>query len=283
MTFIDIEKKFFSLGVLGKQISYSLSPLIYNTWFDCFGLSGRCDLIQKDFFDFEDISEEIRKYDGWAVTVPYKEKMFEWLKRQSHSSWDALVDSVGIVNIIKNYQGGVEATNTDAKALDFLLPQDRQTEEFKNILIFGNGGVAKTTKAVFVKGNADASVFNVCRFKGDSFEEKKVSFNNLKSLEGINFDIVVNATPLGTLRCRDDVLLSQIDDFLSSQNTRFMVDWAYDRKPTFFESVALKRQVSFIGGLDLLIQQAAFAFEFWFGLVPPIDLAKQAIQKALKS
>lgn len=283
MTIIDIKKKKISLGVLGKQISYSLSPVIYKTWFDHFGLIGRCDLIQKEVFDFDDISQEIKNYDGWAVTVPFKEKMFEWLKRQPYSSWGALVDSAGVVNIIKNHQGVFEATNTDAKALDFLLSQQiKDWHSVENVLILGNGGVSKTTKAVLLGKKQDISIFIASRSGVACFEEKIVSLAELRELDVFSFDMVVNATPLGTSRCQDEVALPQIKSFLNHQKIKLVIDWVYDLEPTFFEKCAREMQISFIGGLDLLIQQAAFAFEFWFGLVPPIDLAKQAIQNHLK-
>lgn len=283
MTFIDIKKKKISLGVLGKQISYSLSPVIYKTWFDNFGFTGRCALIQKDVFDFDDISQEIKNYDGWAVTVPYKEKMFEWLKTQDRSSWDAWVDSVGVVNIIGHTQGVFDATNTDAKALGFLLSQRVGLwKPMKNILILGNGGVSKTSKAVILRENPDASIFVANRSDVTNKEEKTISLCDLKELKDVRFDMIVNATPLGTSRSQDEAPLLQIEKFLNRQNIKFIVDWVYDVEPTFFEREACEKQISFIGGLDLLIQQAAFAFEFWFGLVPPIDLAKQAIQNHLK-
>ncbi len=276
-----------SLGVLGKNISYSLSPVIYGAWFDHFNMDGDCCLVQKNRFDFDEISFEFAKYYGWAITVPYKEKIFEWLKQHAFASWDGWVGKLGIANIIKSKEDHVMATNTDAMALNFFVSQSDYAQKLKfckNVLILGGGGVAKTSEVVLKNFQHEQELFTIYKAQRNikkNERENNISLYDFKTMEKIGFDVVINATPLGTSRDEETVLLNEISAVLRQKKVSLVIDWAYDLTPTFWDKWVKQEDISFLGGVDLLIYQASFAFEFWFGLVPPIDLAKQALINAL--
>lgn len=238
-------------------------------------------------FDFEEVSLEFSKYYGWAITVPYKEKIVEWLKTHPSASWDSWVEELGVANIIKNKEDCVVATNTDALALGFFLSQNDFTEKLKfskNVLILGGGGVAKTSEAVLKRIMPEQRSFNIYMAQRNLVGKdckNNISLYDFKTMEKIGFDVIINATSMGTSRNEEHHVLTEISAVLKQNKGSLVIDWAYDVTPTFWDCWTKQEDVLFLGGTDLLIQQAAFAFEFWFGLVPPLFLAKQAIESAI--
>ncbi len=155
-------------GLLGKNISYSLSPLLHNTAFAHFDIPAEYKLfdIPEDKID-SFIEQEVYagRINGFNVTVPYKIKMRDMFLGQSNENdW---VKIIGAINTVKVDSGSISTYNTDTQGFYESLSEDAEfdpglTEE---IFIFGAGGagraislyMAMTTAPITIHGLPPAS------------------------------------------------------------------------------------------------------------------------------
>jgi shikimate 5-dehydrogenase len=86
-----------------------------------------------------------------------------------------------------------------------------------------------------------------------------------------SWDLLVNATPLGTY---PDAEVSPLDaDALSGG---IVYDLVYNPERTRLLRDAERAGCRTIGGLDMLVAQAALQFEWWMGVPAPVDVMREA-------
>ena len=127
----------FQLGLLGHQISESLSPRLHRH------LGRWADIeIQYDLYDtceasFEDILELMasRRLSGFNVTAPYKSKIMGRLQAIDESA-----EAVGAINtVLVDASGQWTGANTDVTALQRVLSEHRG----RQASVIGAGGAAR--------------------------------------------------------------------------------------------------------------------------------------------
>lgn len=91
----------------------------------------------------------------------------------------------------------------------------------------------------------------------------------------MEFDLVVNATPLGL--APDDP--SPID-FGALGTVGAAMDLVYAPQPTAFVRAADRQGVRVTDGLEMLVQQGAVAFERWWNVEAPVDAMRDALDGA---
>jgi shikimate 5-dehydrogenase len=92
-----------------------------------------------------------------------------------------------------------------------------------------------------------------------------------------SWDLLVNATPVGSAEQRDAV------PFAGPFDGRLVYDLVYDPDPTELMRRAVGEGCSTIGGLEMLVAQAERQFEIWTGQPPPAGLFADAAANAMKS
>ena len=93
-----------------------------------------------------------------------------------------------------------------------------------------------------------------------------------------NFDIVINATPLGTtgpLQTETPATASQL------AGARFVYDLVYNPTPTRFLREAASVGCETLGGLEMLVAQAEEQFKLWTGASAPERVMRDAADRAL--
>ncbi len=98
----------------------------------------------------------------------------------------------------------------------------------------------------------------------------------LSDADPLEFDIVVNATPIG-MNSGDESLLSA--DQLAG--VKFVYDLVTRTADTPLIAEAKKAGVPAIGGLEMLIAQAEMQFEIWTGQKPVCGLMKTSLDSRL--
>jgi len=222
-------------GLLGKKIGYSYSKLIYE-------FSGyNYELVEVSEEDLESFIKG-KKYKGLNVTIPYKEKVIEFLDELSF-----VAKKCGVVNTIINDNGKLIGDNTDYYGFLFLLKEYGTLEELRNksFLILGSGATSKTIRMVLNdNGINDVKVAS----SKDGFDY------HYSELSDLHFDFVINATPVGTypnisekIDARGDNI---IDVIYNPYKTRLELDNKFNAS-----------------GLDMLIVQAIESMNR-FNLIP---------------
>ncbi len=259
------------VGIIGWPLTYTLSPTIHNAAFAALGMDW--------FYDAMAIPPDIvylglrepadHGYVGVNVTIPHKEAVLR------HVLPDDTAHAVGAVNTVdlRNYKG----YNTDVSGfIDDLRAHDIALEG-AHVVVLGAGGAARA--AVYGLGRAGARVSVVNRTP----ERANMMLANLSihlpklearvlSFEEVardTIDLLVNCTPLGMYPHVND---SAWDESVPFPREVTVYDMIYRPSKTRLMQQAESHGGRAIGGLGMLVRQAAAAFALWTGVNPPLEV-----------
>ena len=90
------------------------------------------------------------------------------------------------------------------------------------------------------------------------------------------FNLIVNATPLGTFPAIDQTPLPQMKKL---SDKTIVYDLVYNPYKTTFLNNAIKagKDIMVINGIEMLIQQAARSFKLWTNKDMPVDEVREYI------
>lgn len=227
--------------LIGKKLGHSFSNKIHNFVFKELGIVASYELVEVD--DLTSFIKEAKtKYQGFNVTIPYKEEILPYLDYISDEA--KALKNVNTVKIINNKLYGY---NTDSYGFREMLNQYNIDYNNKECYILGSGGAAKTCYySLLDKAKA---VHLVSRNKKS---EKIISYADLNKR---NIDLLVNATPVGMY---PNILDCPVNEEVLN-NTKEVVDLIYNPRQTSF----LKKKNSYNNGFTMLILQAIKADEIW--------------------
>ncbi|MEK6558456.1 MAG: shikimate dehydrogenase [Candidatus Margulisiibacteriota bacterium] len=270
-------------AVIGYPLGYSLSPLLHNTFFEKEGIAA-------DYTSVPLAPQELsfwvkgRTFAGFNVTVPYKESIVSFLDDHSHRT---VVRKIGAVNTVKNINGKLLGTNTDAPGFTMMLKEELNLSmEGLNILVLGAGGASRAI--VYAAGEAGVKQINVydtdtekCHLLSLNFSELPMTVieSDLKTVLP-RIDLVVNATPVGMEATLDMSILSEEDLALLNPNTP-VVDIIYVPAETKLLRLARERGLPTCNGLGMLVGQGILAQSFWFGKQLDYVYAKSILLRGL--
>ncbi len=262
-------------AVIGYPIAHSKSPRIHGFWLQQLGLAGSYDAI-------EVLPENLRRFcaelpssrlAGVNVTLPHKIAV-----AQHVAAMTPLAAQVGAVNtVIVQADGSLLGHNTDVGG--FAQPLTKM-DDFtgKKAVVLGAGGAARAIVAGLASlGLGSIHIVNRSLDKAAELGEiAPVSVQDWHSVDAAleGAAILVNTTSLGMTG------QPPLDINLSPLATGAVVnDIVYAPLETALLAQARQRGLRTIDGLDMLIGQAAEAFELFFGAAP--DRAEDATLRAL--
>ena len=227
-------------GLIGKNIYYSLSPVIhlsfFNYYYELFSLDSEKEVEEK---------LKAKDFDGLNVTVPYKKTVMPYL-----DFIDEKAKQIGSVNTVVNKDGVLYGYNTDYYG--FLKTLEKVDFEPKNkkCLVLGSGGASLSVKQALI--DRGAKVIVISRSGEDNY-------NNISR----HFDasLIVNTTPLGKYPDNNKMPLS-LDGF---ENLEAVIDINYTPLKSKLLIEAGKKNVKVSGGLTMLVWQAKKSAELFAG------------------
>ncbi|HUP90293.1 MAG TPA: hypothetical protein VM100_13125, partial [Longimicrobiales bacterium] len=184
-------------------------------------------------------------------------------------------------NTYWSYKGKVQGENTDVIGFQHALREVVADPRGIRALIVGAGGGARAVlyslleqgaAGVTVLGRASKRKTEIMHVAGRRV--KRVAFiNNEKLLRDEGFDLVINATPLG-LRDADRMpfSLNRIGGVTA------VYDMVYRKGGTAWVNYAKSLGIPAADGAEMLVQQAAAAFELWFETQAPIATMRRAFE-----
>lgn len=191
-----------------------------------------------------------RSYKAINVTIPYKEAVIPYLDYV-----DDTAKTIGAVNTIVNCDGRLYGYNTDFFGLKALVLRSGISLENRSVLILGSGGTSKTALAV-AKHLGCREVHRVSRKE----KEGCITYSQAKT-DYSYADILINTTPCGMFPQIGESAV-KIEDFPHVQG---VIDVVYNPLRTKLVCDALHRGIPAVGGLYMLVAQAAFAAERFLG------------------
>ncbi len=270
------------IGLVGSLVSHSLSPPIHNSAFAATGTNAVYVL-----FETRDISTFIRRMvhprtreldwqlRGLSVTAPHKLAVMELL------DWvEPAAREMGAVNTIVVEGETLRGFNTDAPG--FLKPLVQMFGDLRDArcAVFGAGGAASAALWSLARAGANATVVARDGTKAGAVAQRFGA--DWMPLEGAcfeGFDVVINATPLGTLGQLESEAAATASQLYGA---RLVYDLVYNPVETKLMREARAAGCQTLGGLAMLVAQAVEQFKLWTGTPPPQDVMQEAAERGLK-
>jgi shikimate dehydrogenase len=238
-------------GLVGKNIDYSFSKGYFTDKFQQRNLLDY-NYSNIDIQNIEEFPKYIKQnssFSGLNVTIPYKETIIPYLDKLSKRAAE-----IGAVNTIKITKSGkLKGFNTDylgfKKSLEPLLNQYHQ-----KALILGTGGASKAVAYALKK--LKIPYLYVSR----TADGEAISYNQITKNTFIEFQIIVNCSPVGT--SPNSNLCPEIPyDFFTTNHIAF--DLIYNPAETLFLKKAKEQGAVIKNGLEMLTLQAEKSWEIW--------------------
>lgn len=261
-------------GVIGRPIMHSLSPAMHNAAFNALRMDAvYLPLAAADFADFVAFAEGV-PLAGVSVTAPFKLDAF------AHAGHvDAAAERTGSVNTLRRLDtadsNAWEGCNTDVAG--FLAPlRNRIMLPGCRATVMGAGGAARSAAAALVEAGAVTSIAGRDAARVAAAARHSQADVAAWPPAAGSWDLLVNATPVGTAPALDD---SPLPD--GPFTGRLVYDLVYNPRATRLLRDAGDAGCDTLGGLDMLVAQAERQFEWWTGVKPEAAVMRRAAENAL--
>lgn len=251
--------------VIGDPIAHSKSPLIHGFWLDALGIDAEYRATRvtadglTDYFAARYIDPAWR---GCNITIPHKLVALDHVADRG-----GVRDTIGAINLAFRDGDDLVGTNTDAAG--FYAPISDVDLVGRAVAVIGAGGAARAILFALAKvGAGRVTILNRTPLKAAALLAKFGLKGDALPL-GAPLPpaaLVVNTSALGmTGQPTLDLDLSPLPE------DAIVYDIVYAPLETPLLKAARDRDLATVDGLEMLIGQAALAFELLFGAEPPRD------------
>lgn len=227
-------------GLIGEHLGHSFSVMIHE-------LLGDYSFVLRELAPSElEAFVKSDELDAYCVTIPYKKAVMPFLDVISPEA-----QAIGAVNVVVNGKDGKRyGYNTDYFGFDYMVSRSGVSVEGKKAVVLGGGGASATACALLRdKGAKSIVVID----KDDNTPEGIAPHRDA--------EIIVNTTPVG-MYPKNMISPVSLDDF---PDTQAVLDVVYNPARTALMLDAEKRGIAAVGGLSMLVAQAAKGFEHFTG------------------
>jgi len=286
----------FHLGLTGFPLEHSLSPRLHGAALKACGLVGDYTLFPVPPGDRQALAALLDRLragslDGLNVTIPHKQAVLPLLDELTPAA-----RAIGAVNTVyrqSTRQGSrLIGDNTDAPGFrmdlsNFLSGLDGYGPSSPpSALVLGAGGAARAV--VYALLEEGWRLFLASRRPSQAQELARdlsslphrlpvispVLYSLLSTLDFSGLSLVVNTTPLGMSPAVD---ASPWPDGLPLPPRAAVYDLVYNPRETRLVQQARAASLPAIGGLGMLVEQAALAFERWTEQRVPREVLFEAV------
>ncbi|PCG13722.1 shikimate dehydrogenase family protein [Sphingomonas adhaesiva] len=262
--------------VIGDPIAHSKSPLIHGFWLEKLGIAAdyrATRVAPDDLASFFAARADDPAWRGCNVTVPHKVAALDHVPDPG-----GLRASIGAINTVFRDEGGaLVGTNTDAAG--FVSPIAGLDLAGRPVAVVGAGGAARAVLFALARlGVGRVTLLNRTPLKGAAllaqFGLKGDALPLTARLPAAA--LLVNTSALGMAGQPPlDLDLSPLPD------DAVVYDIVYAPLETPLLAAAAARGLDTVDGLEMLVGQAALAFELFFGAAPPRDHDEELRERLL--
>ena len=252
--------------VIGDPIKQSKSPLIHKFWLDRLGIEAdyrACHVEPAELVDYIGQRSDDPNWRGCNVTLPHKIEIMDLV-----SDPGGVRDNIGAMNtIVRQADNSLIGTNTDAAG--FMAPIADTDWSGKHAVIIGAGGAARAVLfALKQVGIGEVTFVARSGLKASGLLMQSSLKGGVLPMDARlpEADLLINASPLG-MTGKEPLEL----DLGSLPLDALVYDLVYAPLETGLLKAAKRRDLAVVDGLDMLIGQAALAFELFFGATPPME------------
>lgn len=252
--------------VIGDPIAHSKSPLIHNFWLKELRLPGLYRAAHVRPEALADYVAERRADPDWRgcnVTLPHKVAVMDLVDDPGD-----VRASIGAMNtLVHQRDGSLIGTNTDAAG--FFAPLAEVPLAGAPVVVAGSGGAARAVLFALAKiGIGRVTILNRNALKAAALLTRFGIKGDALPLTAPlpPADLLVNASALGMVGEAPLTI-----DLAPLPEQALVYDIVYAPLETPLLAQARARGLDTVDGLEMLIGQAALAFELFFGAEPPRD------------
>jgi 3-dehydroquinate dehydratase/shikimate dehydrogenase len=261
------------LGILGCPVTVSLSPAMHNAWMAKKGFDGiYVPFEEADVLRFVEGARKLRLC-GLSVTRPHKESILPFLHEV-----DPEARQIGAVNTVAVRDGKWKGFNTDVQGV--VGPITKRTPiDGQHAVVMGTGGGARAAVYGLTRRGAKVTVLGRGRDKTQKLaEELNASGGSLDEFDHLDWEILVNATPVGggEWAGQSPVTIRDV------KPDAVVLDMVYEPEWTPLLLAAQSQGARVISGLEMLIVQAALQAEIWTGEKPTYDVLEKAAREEIE-
>jgi len=256
-------------AVIGDPVRHSRSPAIHNAAYAATGLDRVFLALEvPDGRGFDAVrSMPVLGIDGFSVTMPHKA---DAARACDELSPDA--SALGSVNTVVRRDGSLWGDSTDGEGLLRSLADAALDVAGRTVLLLGAGGAARASALAL--GRAGARVTVAAR-RPDAARTAAALAPGADAIDlgaavSGDFEVVLNATPLG--------MGGEILPVEPPFPGQWAVDLIYHPSDTPFLAAARARGAHCVGGIGMLVHQAALGFEAMTGVPAPLEVMRRAAQ-----
>jgi shikimate dehydrogenase len=264
---------------MGHPIAHSRSPMIHGHWLAKLGIAGRYELVDRAPEAFAEFFTHLAAngYVGGNITVPHKEAAYRLVDRR-----DGIAEAVGAVNTVW-YEGALlMGSNSDPHG--FIANLDEVAPGWDvpgcRVVILGAGGAARSVAYALLERGAEVALANRTVERAAALAAHfgaHVSGHRLDALPALlaRADLLVNCTSLGMVGKPPLEI-----DLGPLKASAVVYDVVYVPLETKLLAQARSRGHRAVDGLGMLLHQAGFGFQKWFGVLPKVTRELRALVEA---
>ena len=250
--------------VIGDPIAQSKSPLIHGFWLKALGIDGdyrRAHVKPDDLAAYIAERRDDPDWRGCNVTIPHKLAVMDFVDDPGD-----IRGTIGAMNtVVRQPDGSLIGTNTDAAG--FYAPLADIDLEGAPVAVVGAGGAARAVLFALARAKVGSvTILNRSPLKAMGLLATFGLKGEVAPLDAAlpPVSLLVNSSSLGmTGQPPLDLDLSPLPE------DAIVYDLVYAPLQTRLLKAAEARGLDTVDGLDMLIGQAALAFELFFGAPPP--------------
>jgi len=266
-------------AVIGDPIDHSLSPAMHNAGYDALGIDAEYQRFHVEPSHLAEAVEGLCSlgFSGWNVTLPHKETIISLLDTLTPEAKRA-----GAVNTVKIHEGQLIGHNTDGAGFIRSVEGNINGFKGKKAVLLGAGGAAKGIALALAEKGMQVHILNRTPEKATALVELIRQWGGTATSGEFapgdwreDVDLLVQTTSVGLHGEPFPFSVQGVSD------RALVVDIIFNPSQTVFLQDAKKQGCHTLNGLDMLLYQGAYAWEFWLGGEAPVEAMRQALKDQL--
>jgi shikimate dehydrogenase len=243
-------------GLIGYPLGHSFSISYFNQKFSDENINAKYENFEIPSIDqLQEILDTNPNLRGLNVTIPYKEKVIEYL-----DSITPEAQAIGAVNVIRVSHEGkkikLKGYNSDVIGFTQSIESMLDRNWHKKALVLGTGGASKAI-SYGLKSLGLETVF-VSRYQ----RPDTICYEDITPEVVKEYNVIVNCTPLGMFPKTEECPKLPYE---AMDDKNILYDLIYNPDETLFMRKGAEHGAEVKNGLEMLLLQAFASWEMWNG------------------
>lgn len=241
-------------GLIGFPLGHSFSISYFNQKFTDEGINAKYENFEiANISQLQEVLDLNPNLRGLNVTIPYKEKVIEFLDSVTPEA-----QAIGAVNVIRVTHEGknvrLKGYNSDVIGFTQSIEAMLDKKWHKKALILGTGGASKAVN-YGLKSLGLETVY-VSRYQRPG----TIQYESITPEVVKEYNVIVNCTPIGMYPHTDECPPLPYE---AMDSHTILYDLIYNPNETLFMKRGREYGAEVKNGLEMLLLQAFASWEFW--------------------